>query len=270
MVTGATRLGDPQHYPWTMGLLRKLPEAEGRIYASYILAHHPGARIGVLYQNDDFGKDYLNGLTDGLGAKVGSMIVMAAAYETTDPTVDSQIVRLKSAGADLFFNIAIPKFAAQAIRKTAEIGWEPVQLLCGVVATIAQTLKPAGLENCKGMLTSIWGKDVTDPIWQNDAGYREWLGFMNKWYPQGDKTDATTPPPTPHRRHGAGAEAMRRRSDPRERDAAGRQPEPSRSADATAGDHNQHEPDRFPPDQAGADGAVRRRHWVLFGPVLTA
>jgi ABC-type branched-subunit amino acid transport system substrate-binding protein len=187
--TGASKWGDPQHYPWTMGFVPNY-RGEGRIYASYIRAHHPGARIGVLYQNDDFGKDYLNGLTEGLGAKAAPMIVMAAAYEATDPTVDSQIVRIKSAGADLFFNVAIPKIAAQAIRKTAEIGWKPVHILCGVVSTIAQTLKPAGLENCKGMLTSIWGKDVTDPIWQDDADYREWLAFMNKWYPEGDKTDA--------------------------------------------------------------------------------
>jgi branched-chain amino acid transport system substrate-binding protein len=268
--TGASKWGDPQHHPWTIGFLPNY-RSEGRIYASYILAHHPGARIGVLYQNDDFGKDYLNGLTEGLGAKAGSMIVMAAPYEATDPTVDSQIVRLESAGVDLFFNVAIPKLAAQAIRKTAEIGWNPVHILCGVVATIAQTLKPAGLEHCKGILTSIWGKDVTDPIWQDDAGYQEWLAFMNKWYPEGDNTDAVN----------AGAytvsqmlvQVLKQCGDDLTRENVMRQAAnlhhlalpmllPGITVNTSLTDFRPIKEERM----ARFDG----QHWVLFGPVLTA
>jgi ABC-type branched-subunit amino acid transport system substrate-binding protein len=163
-------------------------EGIGRIYASYVLANHPGAKIGVLYQNDDLGKSYLQGLRDGLGAKAGSMILMMAPYETSDPTVDSQVVSLKSSGADLFYNVAIPKFAAQAIRKAAEIGWKPVQLL-DPANSVALTLRPAGLENCKGIMSTFFLKDPTDLTWKNDAGYRRWLAFMDKWYPQGDKAD---------------------------------------------------------------------------------
>jgi branched-chain amino acid transport system substrate-binding protein len=188
VITGVSTFADPKEYPWTMPFFASYV-GEGRIYARYILANHPRAKIGVLYQNDDSGKDYLQGLKEGLGEKAQSMIVMARSYEVTDATIDSQIVALKASGADLFFNMAIPKFAAQAIRKTAEIGWRPVQILIGPVASVAATLKPAGLENCRGILTSIWLKDVTDPIWKDDGGYKEWLAFMDKWYPRGDKAD---------------------------------------------------------------------------------
>jgi len=133
----------------------------------------------------------VRGFKEGLGDKGKSMIVMEAPYETTDPTVDSQIVNLKSAGADLFFNVTIPKFAAQAIRKAAEIGWKPVHILNNVATSVGLTLKPAGFENSKGILSTFWLKDPTDPTWKDDAGYREWLGFMDKYYPEGDKTDST-------------------------------------------------------------------------------
>jgi branched-chain amino acid transport system substrate-binding protein len=186
-VSGAKKFADPQHFPWTMPFPPNY-DGIGRMYASYILANHPAAKIGALYQNDDFGKSYLQGLSDGLGAKAGSMIRMTAPYETSDPTVDSQIVSLKSSGADLFFNVSINKFAAQAIRKAAEIGWKPVQLL-DPANSVALTLRPAGLENCKGIISTFFLKDPTDPTWKNDAGYQQWLAFMDKWYPQGDKAD---------------------------------------------------------------------------------
>ena len=270
VATGASKWGDPQHYPWTMGLPPNY-RGEGRIYASYILARQPGARIGVLYQNDDFGKDYLDGLTEGLGAKAGSMIVMAAAYEATDPTVDSQIVRLKSAGVDLFFNVAIPKLAAQAIRKTAELGWKPVQILCGAVASIAQTLGPAGLEHCKGILTSTSGKDVTDPIWQDDAGYREWLAFMNKWYPEGDKSDALN----------AGAytasqlmvQVLKQCGDDLTRENVMRQAANLRHLALPMllpGITVNTSPIDFYPIKEERMARFDGQHWVLFGPVLTA
>jgi ABC-type branched-subunit amino acid transport system substrate-binding protein len=184
--TGASKFADPEHFPWTIPFFTSY-EGEGRIYARYILTNHPGAKVGVLYQNDDYGKSYLNGLKDGLGAKAESMIAMAAPYETTDPTVGAQIVRLKAAGADLFFMVASPKFAARAIRTTAQIGWKPVRLSNS--KSLALVLRPAGLENCKGMISTFWLKDPTDPAWKNDAGYKEWLAFMNKWHPQGDRTD---------------------------------------------------------------------------------
>jgi len=146
----------------------------------------------VLYQNDDYGKDYLKGVKDGLGAKAKSMIVAEAPYETADTTVDSQIVALKAAGADILVDIATPKFAAQAIRKIAELGWQPVHILNVVGASVGATLKPAGLENAKGILSAGSFKDPTDPRWQDDAGFRQWTAFMDKYYPEGDKTDSGT------------------------------------------------------------------------------
>ena len=188
LATGATKWGDPEHYPWTMGFQPSY-QSEGQIYARYILDKHPNAKIGVLYQNDDYGKDYVKGLKDGLGPKAKSMIVSEVPYETTDPTVDSQIVNLKSSGADLFYNVTIAKYAAQAIRKAAEIGWQPVHILNNVATSIGIALKPAGLENAKGILSTFWYKDPTDPTWKDDPGYKEWLAFMDKDYPEGDKTD---------------------------------------------------------------------------------
>jgi branched-chain amino acid transport system substrate-binding protein len=149
----------------------------------------PDAKIGVLYQNDDFGKDYLKGVTDGLGAKAASMLKVKASYETADPTVDSQIIGMKEAGCDTFVNTAIPKFAAQAIKKAADLEWKPVHVLSSIGASVAATLKPAGLENSKGIVSDFYLKDPTDPQWRNDDGYKWWVAFMDKYYPDGDKTD---------------------------------------------------------------------------------
>ena len=187
--TGATKWDDPKGHPWTMGFFVSY-QAEGRIYAAYILKEKPDAKIGVLYQNDDFGKDYLKGLVDGLGDKAASMIKVKDSYETTDATVDSQIVEMKAAGCDLLFTVAIPKFGALAIRKVAEIGWKPLHILNGIASSVGVTLKPAGLENAKGIITDNSFKDATDPEWQNDAGYKWWVSFMDKYYPNGDKIDS--------------------------------------------------------------------------------
>jgi branched-chain amino acid transport system substrate-binding protein len=186
--TGATKWDDPKGHPWTIGWQPNY-QSEGRIYAAYILKEKPDAKIGVLYQDDDFGKDYLKGVTDGLGAKA-SMIKVKASYETTDPTVDSQVIAMKAGGCDAFVNTAIPKFAAQAIKKAAEIEWKPLHVLSSVGNSVAVTLKPAGLENAKGLVSDFYLKDPTDPEWQNDAGYKWWVGFMDKYYPTGDKTDS--------------------------------------------------------------------------------
>ncbi len=191
VATGATKWGDPKHFPWTMGW-QPTYQAEGHIYAKYLLAKHPNAKIGILYQNDDYGKDYVKGLKDGLGAKAAKMIISEQPYETTDPTVDSQIVNLKASGADVFFNVTTPKFAAQAIKKAAEIGWHPVHLLNNVSQSIGAVLKPAGLENAKGILSTYYLKDATDPRWKDDPGYKQWLAFMDKYFPEGDKTSSFT------------------------------------------------------------------------------
>ena len=186
--TGATKWDDPKGHPWTMGFFISY-QAEGRIYAGYILKNKPDAKIGVLYQNDDFGKDYLTGLVDGLGDKATALIKLKTSYETTDPTVNSQIIQIEAAGCDVLVTIAIPKFGALAIRKMAEIGWKPLHILNGIGSSVAATLKPAGLENAKGIISDNSFKDPTDPQWQTDAGYKSWVSFMDKYYPRGDRTD---------------------------------------------------------------------------------
>jgi branched-chain amino acid transport system substrate-binding protein len=191
VATGATKWGDPKQFPWTMGWQPSY-QAEGRIYAKYLLKEKPNAKIGILYQNDDYGKDYVKGMKDGLGAKAASMIVSEQPYETSDPTVDSQIVNLKASGADTFFNVTTPKFAAQAIKKSAEIGWKPLHLLNNVSQSIGGVLKPAGLENARGILSTYYLKDPNDPTFQKDAGYKEWLAFMDKYFPDGDKSSSFT------------------------------------------------------------------------------
>jgi branched-chain amino acid transport system substrate-binding protein len=187
VATGATKWGDPKNFPWTMGW-QPTYQAEGHIYAKYLLEHHPNGKIGILYQNDDYGKDYVKGLKDGLNGKI--QIVSELPYETTDPTVDSQIVNLKASGADIFFNVTTPKFAAQAIKKAAEIGWKPVHLLNNVSQSVGAVLKPAGLENSKGIYSSYYLKDPTDPQWKGDPAYKDWAAFMEKYYPEGDRTSS--------------------------------------------------------------------------------
>jgi branched-chain amino acid transport system substrate-binding protein len=189
VATGATKWGDPKGHPWTMGW-QPTYQAEGHIYAQYVLKNVPDGKVGILYQNDDYGKDYLKGFKDGLGDAAKKAIVLEQSYEVTDPTVDSQIVNLKNSGANVFFNVTTPKFAAQAIKKAADIGWKPVHLLNNVSASVGAVLKPAGLDASKGLITVQYLKDPTDPQWKNDAGYKEWLVFMDKYYPDGNKTDA--------------------------------------------------------------------------------
>ncbi len=190
VATGASKFGDPENFPWTMGWQPNYI-AEGKIYARYILDNHPDGKIGILYQNDDYGKDYINGLRAGLGDKA-SMIVAEQPYEVADPTVDSQIINLKSSGADVFLNVATPKFAAQAIKKAAEINWKPVHLLNSVSNSVGSVLKPAGVENAAGIISANYGKDPQDPQWADDEGMKKWNAFMDKYYPDGDKTSSFT------------------------------------------------------------------------------
>jgi len=189
VATGATKWGDPQNFPWTMGWQPNY-QSEGRIYAKYVLQHKPNAKIGVLYQNDDYGKDYLKGLKEGLGSKA-SLIVKEVSYEASDPTVDSQIITLQASGADTFFIFAIPKFAAQAIRKSYDIGWRPLTFVNNVSSSIASVLEPAGLDKSTGLITALYLKDPTDPQWQKEKAFKDWLDWMKKYYPQGDLTDAS-------------------------------------------------------------------------------
>ena len=178
--TGADQWNDPKHFPWTMGLIPSYG-TEAHIYARYILKHLPNAKIAVLYQNDDFGKDYLNGLRDGLGDKAVKMIVATQSYETTDPTVNSQVVALQGSGADVLLTVAIPKFAAQAIRKVYDIGWKPTHFLTSVSNSVGTVMKSAGLEKGIGIISAAFAKDPTDPQWEGTPEYKEWLAFMKKY-----------------------------------------------------------------------------------------
>jgi branched-chain amino acid transport system substrate-binding protein len=190
VATGATKWNDPKDFPWTMGWQPNY-QSESRIYAKYILKEKPNAKIAILYQNDDYGKDYVKGLKDGLGAKAASMIVAEESYETTEPTIDSHIVKLKSTGADVFFNVTTPKFAAQAIKKIAEIEWKQLHLLNNVSASIGSVIQPAGPQNAQGIISSTYLKDPTDPQWKNDAGMKAWNEFLDKYYPEANRTDAS-------------------------------------------------------------------------------
>jgi branched-chain amino acid transport system substrate-binding protein len=189
VATGATKWNDPKDFPWTMGWQPNY-QSETQIYAKYILKNFPNAKIGVLYQNDDYGKDYLKGLKDGLGSKT-SMIVMEESYEVSEPTIDSHIVKLKASGADVFVNITTPKFAAQAIKKNAEIGWKPVHFLNNVSASVGTVMKPAGFENGQDIISSQYLKDPTDAQWKNDAGMKAWNEFLDKYYPEANRADGS-------------------------------------------------------------------------------
>jgi ABC-type branched-subunit amino acid transport system substrate-binding protein len=188
VATGATKWGDPKNFPWTMGWQPNY-QSEAKIYAAHVLETKPGAKIAVLYQNDDYGKDYLKGFEDGLGDKAKSMIVSKISYEVTDPTIDSQMVSLKGSGADTFFNITTPKFAAQAIKKAAELGWKPTHYLNSVSNAVGSVMVPAGLENGVGIYSVSYIKDPTDPQFQKGKEYDDWLAWMKQYHPKGDLKD---------------------------------------------------------------------------------
>ena len=188
VATGATKWGDPKNFPWTMGFQPNY-QSESKVFVAHILETKPNAKIGILYQNDDYGKDYLKGFEDGLGEKAKTMIVSKLTYEVTDATVDSQMVSLKASGADTFFNITTPKFAAQAIKKAAEMGWKPVHYLNSVSSSVASVLTPAGIDNSIGILTAGYIKDPTDPQFQKGKEWDDWLAWMKKYQPSANITD---------------------------------------------------------------------------------
>src|SRR5437867_8807529 len=189
VATGATKWNDPKDFPWTMGWQPNY-QSESRIYAKYILKEKPDAKIAIMFQNDDFGKDYLKGLKDGLGAKA-SMIVAEESYETAEPTIDNHIVKLKSTGANVFINITTPKFAAQAIKKIAEIDWKVTHIVSNVSASVGGVIKPAGFENSQGILSAAYAKDGADSQWDSDPGMKKFYAFLEKYYPEANKLDGS-------------------------------------------------------------------------------
>jgi branched-chain amino acid transport system substrate-binding protein len=188
IATGASKWADPEHFPWTVGWAPNY-QTEARIYARYILEQRSNGRIAVLYQNDDYGKDYLQGLKDGLGDKYGAMVAAVATYEISDPTIDSQIVTLQASGADVLVDITGPKFAAQAIRKVYDIGWQPLHFLNSVGSAVGAVLQPAGLEKSVGIITARYYKDPSDPQWRTDPAFQEWLDWMQRYNPEGNISD---------------------------------------------------------------------------------
>lgn len=188
--TFASKFNDPRHFPWTMPSLGASYHTEGMIYAKYILRHSPNAKIAVLYQNDDYGKDYVQGLKDGLGARAAQLVVATASYEVTDATADSQVVSLQASGADTLYDVSTPKFAAQIIRKTYDIGWKPTHILNAVAAYVGLVFQPAGLEKARGIISASIAKDITDPRLADDPDYKEWLAWMRRYYPEGNVLDA--------------------------------------------------------------------------------
>jgi len=191
VATGATKWNDPKDFPWTMGWQPNY-QSESRIYAKWLLKEKPDAKIAVLYQNDDYGKDYVKGLKDGLGAKAATMIIAEESYETTEPSIDNHLVKLKATGADVFFDVTTPKFAAQAIKKAAEIEWKALHILNNVSASVGSVIKPAGYDKSQGIISAQYLKDTTDPQWVSDPGMKQYLDFMTKDFPEGDKLDNGT------------------------------------------------------------------------------
>jgi branched-chain amino acid transport system substrate-binding protein len=190
VATGAAKWNDPKDFPWTMGWQPSY-QAEARIYAKYLLKEKPDARIAIMFQNDDFGKDYLKGLKEGLGAKAASMLIAEESYETSEPTIDNHVVKLKSTGADVFLNIATPKFAAQAIKKAAEVEWKALQIVTNVSLSVGSVIKPAGFENAQGILSAAYAKDGADPQWDNNPDMKKFYAFLEKYYPEGNKIDSS-------------------------------------------------------------------------------
>jgi ABC-type branched-subunit amino acid transport system substrate-binding protein len=189
VASGATKWNDPQNFPWTIGWSPNY-QSEARVYARYILKEKPNARIAVIYQNDDYGKDYLKGLKDGLGDKAASMIIAEDAYEVAEPTIDSHVVKMKSMNADVFIDVTGPKFAAQAIRKAAEIGWKPLHFLNSVSGSIGAVIRPAGPENAQGIISVAYLMDPLDPQWKDDPGMKAFDEFLAKGFPEGNRADS--------------------------------------------------------------------------------
>ena len=190
VATGATKWNDPKSFPWTIGWQPSY-QSEAQIYAKWLLKEKPDAKIAILYQNDDFGKDYLKGTKDGFGAKASSMIIMEESYEVSEPSIDGHIVKIKAANPDVLLIYTTPKFGAQTIKKTAELGWKPLQIITNVSASVGSVMKPAGFEASQGVLSAAYAKDGADPRWTDDAAMKKWVEFLDKYMPGADKTDSS-------------------------------------------------------------------------------
>ena len=188
VATGATKWNDPKNFPWTMGWQPSY-QSEAHIYAKWLMKEKPDAKIAILYQNDDFGKDYLKGTKDGLGAKASSMIILEESYEISEPTINSHIVKIKAANPDVLLIYTTPKFGAQTIKRTAELGWKPLQIITNVSASVGSVMQPAGFENAQGVLSAAYAKDGADAQWNNDPGMKKWSEFLDKYMPGADRTD---------------------------------------------------------------------------------
>ncbi|KJC57577.1 branched-chain amino acid ABC transporter substrate-binding protein [Bradyrhizobium sp. LTSPM299] len=189
VATGATKWNDPKAFPWTIGWQPSY-QSEAQIYAKWLMKEKPDAKVAILYQNDDFGKDYLKGTKDGFGAKAASTIIMEESYEVSEPSIDGHIVKIKAANPDVLLIYATPKFAAQAIKKTGELGWKPLQIVTNVSISVGSVMQPAGFENAQGVLSAAYAKDGTDPQWVTDPGMKKWSAFVDKYMPGADKTDS--------------------------------------------------------------------------------
>ena len=268
VATGAAKWNDPKNFPWTMGWQPNYQD-EARIYAKYVLKEKPGAKIAVLYQNDDFGKDYVKGFKEGLGDKAASMIVIEESYEVSEPSIDSHIVKIKAANPDTLLDFTTPKFAAQTIKKIAELQWKPLHILTNVSISIGAVMKPAGIDASQGVLSADYRKDPLDPQWKDDAGMKKWAAVRRQVY-AGRRQSRQQHHLWLRRRadHGRGAKEKRRRSHPRKRHEAGCEPERLRTRRVAAGHQDQHQRVRLRADPAGEDdalqgrgvGAVRRDH----------
>jgi branched-chain amino acid transport system substrate-binding protein len=190
VATGATKWNDPKNFPWTMGWQPSY-QSEAQIYAKWLLKEKPDAKVAILYQNDDFGKDYLKGTKDGFGAKASSAIVLEESYEVSEPSIDGHIVKIKAANPDVLLIYTTPKFGAQTIKKTAELGWKPLQIITNVSASVGSVMKPAGFEASQGVLSAAYAKDGADPRWADDAAMKKWVEFLDKYMPGADKTDSS-------------------------------------------------------------------------------
>ena len=188
VATGATKWNDPKNFPWTMGWQPSY-QSEAQIYAKWLMKEKPDAKVAILYQNDDFGKDYLKGTKDGFGAKGATSIIMEESYEISEPSIDSHIVKIKAANPDVLLIYTTPKFGAQTIKKTAELGWKPLQIITNVSASVGSVMQPAGFDNAQGVLSAAYAKDGADPQWANDPNMKKWAEFLDKYMPGADKTD---------------------------------------------------------------------------------
>jgi branched-chain amino acid transport system substrate-binding protein len=187
--SGASKWDDPKNFPWTMGWIPNY-RTEGRIFAKYILKARPDAKIAVIFQNDDYGKDYLRGFKDGMGAKA-SLIVVEESYEVAEPTIDSHVVKMKSYGPDVLVSFTTPKFAAQTIKKVSELNWKPLQIVPSVSSSLGGVIKPAGIENAQNLISATYAKDATDPQWDDDPGMKAFHQFLEKYLPEASRADSS-------------------------------------------------------------------------------